>query len=161
MKTGDGSVRLGRIHLHVRDLDRATRFYSQVLGLQVARAAPGLVWLSSGQPHYDVALHAGAPDAAAPPIALGCASIGFEVRGRARLAELCDRLTRSGARVAALDHGISWSVHTTDPDGNKVEVFCDMTHETSGRAVWNRWGRAIGLAELQQAGADAPSPATA
>ena len=78
MNTGDGSVRLGRIHLHVRDLERATRFYAQVLGLEVARAAPGLVWLSGGQPHYDVALHGGGPDATVPPIALGCASIGFE-----------------------------------------------------------------------------------
>lgn len=147
-------IRIGRIHLHVRDLDRATRFYANVLGLEVAHSAPGLVCLAGGASHHDLVLHGGAQDVRVPPLAPGCGSIGFDAGDRATLAAVCERLTRSGARVAAIERGLTWSVHTTDPDGNRVEVFCDTGGQASGRARWAVTGRALSLDELRQARED-------
>jgi catechol-2,3-dioxygenase len=56
--------------------------------------------------------------------------------------------------VAAIERGLSWSVHTTDPDGNRVEVFCDTGDQASGRTQWAVTGRALSLDELQQARED-------
>jgi catechol-2,3-dioxygenase len=148
MSAGGSIVGLGRIHLNVRDLDRATRFYSDVLGLRVAHAAAGLVFLAGSTSHHDLVLHAGAADVTVPPLAPGVGSIGFEVEDRSQLAALCERLTRSGARVAAIDQGISWSVHTTDPDGTRVEVFCATRQPATARGQWSGAGRALSLDEL-------------
>jgi catechol 2,3-dioxygenase len=148
MSASEGVISLGRIHLNVRDLDRATRFYSNVLGLRVAHAAAGLVFLAGAASGHDLVLHAGAADVSVPPLAPGCGSIGFEVEDRRQLAAVCERLTRSGARVAAIDQGISWSVHTTDPDGTRVEVFCATRYPANTRGQWTGTGRALGLEEL-------------
>jgi catechol 2,3-dioxygenase len=141
-------ISLGRLHLTVRDLDRATRFYSNVLGLRVGYASPGLVVLAGTASHHDLVLHGGAADINLPPLAPGCGSIGFEVEGRRQLAEICERLMRSGARVAAIDQGVSWSIHTTDPDGTRVEVFCATRPGAIQPGHWTGTGRALSLDEL-------------
>ena len=49
------SMRIGHIHLKVGDVDRAEAFYSRLIGFDVTRRAPGVVFMSSGQYHHHVA----------------------------------------------------------------------------------------------------------
>lgn len=53
--------------------------------------------------------------------------------------------------TARLGRGESWSVQTTDPDGNGVEIFCDTRSDDSGRRQWDGRTRMLSLAELRAA----------
>ena len=138
--------RIGRVHLRVRDLERAEHFYTRVLGLRVLQRDLHLVLLSSGDGHHDLAMHAGRSDGTEPPMSFGLRSLGFEVPSKAALAGVYARL--GGARSMLLDTGLSWAIHTSDPDGNQVEIYC----ETAPRQGPHRWGgraRALSAAELR------------
>ena len=92
---------LGRIHLRVKNLDRAVRFYTSVLGLQVRRRESSMAVLEVADSRQQIALHADGTDRVAPPLSLGCQFIGFEVQSRRQLAALYERL--GGARATIVD----------------------------------------------------------
>jgi catechol 2,3-dioxygenase len=141
------SARLGRVHLRVTDLDRACRFYTKLLGLRLASREGGLVFLASPDGRNEVALHAGISDGPLPPISLGCRFVGFEVVTLTALLGVCERL--GGARAHVVDYGDSWSVHTSDPDGNGVEIYCHIPAGSGAPA--NQLGRTASLQDLRAA----------
>src|SRR4029077_13140546 len=56
--TVDHNVRIGHVHLKVADLQRALRFYSGVLELEMTqRYGDGAVFLSAGGYHHHIALN--------------------------------------------------------------------------------------------------------
>jgi catechol-2,3-dioxygenase len=108
--------------LTVADLGRAQRFYTKILGFQVMGSASGQVVLSAPHLSCDLVLEAAAGGWESParesqgPLRLSVAT-------RAALAEACDRVARSGARVMIIERPQRLSVHTTDPDGHALELF--------------------------------------
>lgn len=142
------SVRLACVHLLVRDLERAAHFYTRGLGLRISAKHAGACYLTSGAAPHEVALFEYAPEGPTPPLAIGCRSIGFQVSSKAALAELCERL--GGARFSALDHGATWAIHTTDPDGNRIKVFCETAAAGDGRPSEGRV-RTLSAADLRAA----------
>ena len=48
---------MGHVHLHVGDLDAATRFYRDGLGFEVMAAMPSAVFVSAGGYHHHVAFN--------------------------------------------------------------------------------------------------------
>lgn len=90
-------VRIGHVHLHVNDLEAATRFYRNILGLDVTMRLPHAVFLSFGGYHHHVGINVwrgvgipGVPAQAVgmrhftlslPPAALGAARARLEVAG--------------------------------------------------------------------------------
>jgi catechol 2,3-dioxygenase len=145
------SARLGRVHLRVSDLDRACRFYTRVLGLRISSREPGLAFLSSPDGRNEVALHAGSSDSPQRPVSLASRFVGFEVDTLSTLVAVCERL--GGARAHVVDYGDSWSVHTSDPDGNGVEIYC---HVGAGPGAAHRLGRTASLEELRAAARGEP-----
>ncbi|HEY0873685.1 MAG TPA: VOC family protein [Vicinamibacterales bacterium] len=141
------SARLGRVHLRVSDLDRACRFYTRVLGLRIASREPGQVSLSSPDGRNEVALHAGTSESPLLPVSVGARFVGFEVDKLAALVSVCERL--GGARAHVVDYGDSWSVHTSDPDGNGVEIYCHLGTDDGAQA--NQLGRTASLQDLRAA----------
>ena len=66
--TVDHNVRIGHVHLKVADLERALRFYSGVLGLEVTqRYGDGAVFLSAGGYHHHIALNTWESLGGSPP----------------------------------------------------------------------------------------------
>src|ERR1700726_3502262 len=66
--TVDQKVRIGHVHLKVADLERALRFYSGVLGLEVMqRYGDGAVFLSAGGYHHHIALNTWESLGGSPP----------------------------------------------------------------------------------------------
>lgn len=116
------SARLAHVALFVHDLDRAEHFYSRVLGWRVIAEEPGIRFLGPSASETPLALFECSPDGVQPPLALGCRHVSFEVGSKADLAATFDRL--NGARAVLIDTGSRWSVHTTDPDGTRIEIFC-------------------------------------
>jgi catechol 2,3-dioxygenase len=50
-----GGLRMGHVHLHVGDLDAATRFYRDGLGFEVRAAMPSAAFVSVGGYHHHIA----------------------------------------------------------------------------------------------------------
>jgi catechol 2,3-dioxygenase len=135
--TVDSRVRIGHVHLKVADLQRALRFYSGVLGLEVTqRYGDGAVFLSAGGYHHHIALNTweslgGSPP---PPGTTGLYHTAIVYPTRAALAEALRRVLAAKIPLqGASDHGVSESIYLSDPDDNGVELYYDKPKE-----VWPR-----------------------
>jgi catechol 2,3-dioxygenase len=72
----DPEVRIGHIHLKVADLERALRFYRDVLGFELMqRMGDQAAFLSAGGYHHHIALNTWESlDGSQPSCAGGCAT---------------------------------------------------------------------------------------
>jgi catechol 2,3-dioxygenase len=121
--------KLGHVVLSVRDAARSRDFYTRTLGLKVAHEdlARGAVFLSFGREHHDLALFqlatGDAPGADQP----GLHHVAWQLGSFEELRAAYRELKALGVRVeSAVEHNVTRSVYFPDPDGNRVELYCDM-----------------------------------
>ena len=124
-----GAVRLNHAVLFVSDVERAVRFYTQLLGMQVVarepRAQAVFLRLDRSSNHHDLGLF-GIGTQAPPPSQgqqVGLYHLAWEVESLPDLARARAALLAAGALVGESDHGNSMSLYGQDPDGNQFEVF--------------------------------------
>jgi catechol-2,3-dioxygenase len=120
--------RVGHLVLNVRDLAVSSKFYTEVLGFQIARQpTEKAVFLTCGKIHHDLALFQAAPDAApVSPGGLGLNHMAFQVEDFAALQAYYRRFNELGLTIDhTRDHGVTKSVYLHDPDGNAIEIFCN------------------------------------
>ena len=115
-----------------------------------------MAFLSFGTEHHDIALfkYAGEGEKLEPSH-LGLNHIALEIEGgRDQLNELVGKLQKHDVHIdRAMDHVMSLSVYFFDPDGNRLEIFCDTMpgeakqwlHENGGV------GKPLALEELASA----------
>jgi catechol 2,3-dioxygenase len=120
------AVRVGHVHLHVADIDRALAFYNDGLGfdLKADGRAVGLpmAFLAAGDYHHHIALNTFK--------AAGLYHVAFNYPDRRELAKAVARLRRHGYAVDhATDHGGTVAVYLDDPDGNGIELSYDRPRE--------------------------------
>lgn len=134
----DYSTKIGHAHLKVRDLDRATAFYTRFFSLEIIeRVGDTYVFLSGGAFHHEIALQnvgAGAP--IPPRQGTGLYHVAFEVPDKSSFARAFKALTGAGVEVATVDHCISWAMYFDDPDGNGLEIYWDTRSEPDGVKHW-------------------------
>lgn len=122
-------TRIGHVHLKVADLDRATRFYTQVLGFQVTqRYGAQAVFLSAGGYHHHIGLNTWTSKngPSPPPNATGLFHAAILYPTRADLARALKRLLDHNVPLTgAADHGVSLALYLNDPDGNGLELYWD------------------------------------
>lgn len=147
-------IRLGHVHLKVRRLDLAIDFYREALGLRVVeRVGDEFAFLSFGAAHHDVALQAlGDRAGAAAPGAVGLYHVAFECRDASELLSRWDALQARG-RVVGVDHGISWALYATDPDGNGIEVCLDR-RVAGGRSAWRGQSSSLERSRVERAASE-------
>jgi catechol 2,3-dioxygenase-like lactoylglutathione lyase family enzyme len=115
---------VGRVHLNVADLERAQAFYRAALGLSIAgRSGDARVYLTADGRRQHVVLHAIVPGG---DRAVGQARFSLRYPDRQALASALRRLDAAGVTVQeALDDGLVESLLVVDPDGHRVEIYCE------------------------------------
>lgn len=144
--------RLGHIVLMVRDIHASVRFYTEVMGLTVSDwISDQMVFLRASSDHHDLALSQIPKDSAAlndlPR---------YDRPGVEHFSYLVDDMAEMERSVAVLQaHGVeivrgigkhgpgeNLFLVFKDPDGNNVELYCEMTQITAERPyearVWER-----------------------
>ena len=126
-------VTLGRLHLTVVDLDRSLAFYQGTLGFEVTRRTTrSAAIVTAGGDRPRIILSA-ATDHERP--ATGTCHYALEYPERAALADALRRIEAGGISIdrATVD-GITESLFVRDPDGNRLELFYDVSREDSRSA---------------------------
>jgi catechol 2,3-dioxygenase len=122
-------VRIGHVHLKVADLERALKFYRDVLGFEVTqRFGRSAAFLSAGGYHHHIGLNTWESAGGSPPPsgATGLYHVAILYPTRAELADAMRRVLGAGVELeGAADHGVSEAIYLRDPDGNGVELYWD------------------------------------
>jgi catechol 2,3-dioxygenase len=123
-------VTLGHVVFYVRDLEKSTAFYRDVVGLKVAgrifngRAA----MLTGGVTHHELLLiEVGAAPGPLQGRRIGLYHVGWKVGDNLdELRQTRDRIQSHGHDIEGMsDHTVSQSLYLRDPDGNEIELFVD------------------------------------
>jgi catechol-2,3-dioxygenase len=129
---------LGHIVLYVRDVERSSRFYRDVLGWRQILPDPGersrmpmaMFSAPSGRTHHELLLIEVGEDATPQPEGrrVGLYHFGLKVgESDDELREALSALQKAGATVlGASDHTVTHSLYIADPDGNEIELYVDM-----------------------------------
>jgi catechol 2,3-dioxygenase len=132
----DPRVDIGHVHLKVADLDRALKFYCDVLGFTVMQRGPGVAFISVGGYHHHIGLNTWESAGGKPPPrdSTGLYHTAIRYPDRKTLADALKRLIDAGIKLdGAADHGVSEALYLRDPDQNGVELYRDRP-----KAEWPR-----------------------
>jgi catechol 2,3-dioxygenase len=112
-------TRMGHVHLHVGDIERASRFYHEALGLdRMVWSYPGALFLAAGGYHHHLGLNTWAGDARAAGENDARLLEWRMVLPVSQMALARDSLERAGHAVTPSDQG--WRV--ADPWGTVLHV---------------------------------------
>src|SRR3954469_420802 len=126
-------VRIGHVHLKVADLERALRFYCDVLGFELTqRYGTQAAFISAAGYHHHIGLNTWGSRGGSPPPAgtTGLYHTAILYPTRKALADALRRLLAAGVPLdGAADHGVSEALYLRDPDDNGVELYWDRPPE--------------------------------
>ena len=119
---------ISHIGIYVTDMAKVREFYTRVLGFKVMDAGevrPGLAltFLSKDpKDHHQIVLVSGRQPGTPSTIN----QITFRVASLKEVRAMHDLLVASQVDgIDPVDHGNAWSVYFMDPEGNRLEAFCD------------------------------------
>ncbi|MEJ7739780.1 MAG: VOC family protein [Chitinophagaceae bacterium] len=123
------NTRIGHVHLKVSDLDKAKRFYCDLLGFEITQGyGDRALFISAGGYHHHIGLNTWLSKNAprAPDNAPGLFHTAILYPTRKDLAVAVKRLIDARYPITgASDHGVSEAIYLDDPDGNGVELYWD------------------------------------
>lgn len=131
-------IHIGAVGMTVRDLDRLTAYYRDMLGLTVQERNPQQAILGAGGVPLLELVHR--PEALPDdPRDAGLYHTAFLMPTRADLARWIVHTSKTRVPITgASDHGVSEAIYLDDPEGNGVEVYADRPREQ-----WRRDGEQI------------------
>jgi catechol 2,3-dioxygenase len=131
-------IHIGAVGMMVRDLDRVTAYYRDLLGLTVQQHTPRVATLGVDGVTLLELTHR--PDALPDdPREAGLYHTAFLMPTRADLARWILHVAKTRVpTTGASDHDVSEAIYLDDPEGNGVEVYSDRPREK-----WRRDGELI------------------
>ena len=125
--------KLGHVVFRVRDVERSTRFYTEILNFRVSDINEnGMVFMNTCGDHHTIAIaaaSAGDTASQAPREQLGLSHFAMEVGSLDELFEIRDFLARKGIEVRGQGRkgpGCNVDVSFDDPDGYHIELYWNM-----------------------------------
>jgi len=137
--------RTGHLVLRVKDLERSKRFFIDVLGLPlVGDNGKGMLFFSadSKDNHHMLAIRPARDGAALPdPEQVGMEHVAYELGSFADLQEAHRIFKENNVKIRhVVFHGVTKSIYFYDPDGNMLEVYCNVPPGEYQRSVPNPFG---------------------
>jgi catechol 2,3-dioxygenase len=132
-------TRIGHVHLRVSDLDRAIRFYRDLMGFDLlVRLGDEAAFLSAGGYHHHIGLNTWESKDGPPPPhgTTGLYHFAVNYPTRKDLTVALKRLLDNGWSIdGASDHGTHEAIYLHDPDFNGIELAWDRD-----RSEWSQAG---------------------
>ena len=117
--------RIGHVVLNVRDVEASTKFYTDIIGFQIALQKEDATFLTCGTIHHDLALFK-AKQSFRLDDGVGLNHMALQVEDFDMLTEYHHMLEVNNIKIdRTTDHGMTSSIYLTDPDGNGIELFCN------------------------------------
>ena len=121
--------KVGHVVLKCQDMEKARHFYCDILGMELARFDPNRgMFLRFSDYHHDIAIFKTGPEAD-PPKAnqVGLVHVALVVDDLDTVKAWYARLKAHGVPiVGTADHAVSNSMYFKDPEGNTLEIYCDV-----------------------------------
>jgi len=138
--------RVGHLVLRVKDVARSERFFADVLGFPVVgRNERGMVFFSTDlkDNHHMLALMQAKEGVATPTRDhVGMQHVSFELGSFAELQDAYKVFKEKGVEIHyTVYHGVTKSIYFFDPDGNELEVYCNVPAEEYKKSVPNSYSR--------------------
>ena len=121
--------RIGHLVLNVKDVEKSTTFYTDVLGFYIAKQSDTATFLTCGKIHHDLALFK-AKQTFKIKDALGLNHMAIQVEDFEALTAYYKILEPMNIIERCTDHGMTKSIYLTDPDGNGIELFCNSQEDS-------------------------------
>ena len=129
------TLTLNHAVLFVSDVERARRFYTEILGFTVAADEPrfnaAFLRAPGSSNHHDLGLFE-TPAEKPPRGSVGLYHLAWEVDDIANLAIFRDALSESGHLTGQSHHGATISIYGADPDGNEFEIMWLLPRDSWG-----------------------------
>ena len=116
--------RVGHIVLNVRDGATSTKFYTDIIGFEVAKQSDMATFLTCGRIHHDLALFK-CKQSIRFDGGVGLNHMALQVEDFDMLTEYYNILEPLRLIDRTVDHGHTRSIYLADPDGNGIELFCN------------------------------------
>ena len=129
------------VNLKTTRLQEMVDWYGTVLGVKVQFQAPDGAWLTNDEANHRIALLAfdGFKDDPEKDTRAGMHHSAFEYDSFEELNTSYLRLRDAGITPdICLDHGMTFSYYYRDPDGNYLELQCDVFGDWAKSSEWMR-----------------------
>jgi catechol 2,3-dioxygenase len=121
--------RVGHVVLKMRDLEAAKQFYGGILGMQISSdMTPIAVFFRFADYHHDIGVFKVSDDAESPKEdQVGLMHFALVVDSQESLVQVHQHLKDHGVKIeATFDHGMTRSLYVYDPEGNAIEIYCEV-----------------------------------
>ncbi|MDO8509128.1 MAG: VOC family protein [Nanoarchaeota archaeon] len=122
-------TRIGHVHLKVSNIERALKFYKDILGFEITqRYGDEAVFLSAGGYHHHIGLNTWESKDGEPPGEgyTGLYHFAILLPSKKELAKVLKRLIDAKYSIDGMaDHGVSEAIYLHDPDYNGIELYAD------------------------------------
>ncbi|MGW4125439.1 VOC family protein [Nocardia sp. NPDC004711] len=128
MEASMGIKRVGHVVLKMRDLEVAKAFYGGILGMKISSESPIAIFFRFGDYHHDIGVFKVSEDAELPKEnQVGLLHFALVVDSQEALVQMHQHLKDQGVTIEAMfDHGMTRSLYIYDPDGNAIEIYCEV-----------------------------------
>lgn len=123
-----GFKRVGHVVLKMRDLEAAKKFYRDTLGMKISSESEIAIFFRFNEYHHDIGVFKTTEDAEAPKEnQVGLLHVALVVESPEALVNIKNHLESQGVKIeAAFDHGMTNSIYVFDPEGNALEIYCEV-----------------------------------